>query len=248
MAKLDPKDLLKTGAHFGHKTSRWHPKMAPYIYDKRDGVHIIDLFKTVELLEQASKSLERIAASGGDVLFVGTKKQLKRLVRETAEAITMPYVAERWMGGMLTNSETMKKRIKHLKDTEEKMESGELEARYNKLEVQRFEEEIEKLNTNFGGIKNMENLPAAVIVVDTVDDNLAVQEASRLNIPVIGIVDTNADPSLVDLPIPANDDSIKTVALILEQLSAAVETGRAKRAAALDEAAKTDAKAAKESK
>jgi len=244
MAKLDPKDLLKTGAHFGHKTSRWHPKMAPYIYDKRDGVHIIDLFQTVELLEEACDKAQAVAARGGDILFVGTKKQVKDLVKTTAEKIEQPYVTERWMGGMLTNKATMKSRIKHLKKLEKEMDSGEMEAMYNKLELQRFEEEIEKLNESFGGIKNMDGEPDLLIVVDTVDDDLAVAEANRINVPVVGIVDTNADPRLVDLPVPANDDSIKTVEMILQQLVAAIETGTAKGAAATAKANEADAKAA----
>ena len=244
MAKLDPKDLLKTGAHFGHKTSRWHPKMAPYIYDKRDGVHIIDLFQTVELLEEACKKVQSVAAGGGDILFVGTKKQVSELVQSVAESLEQPFVVERWMGGMLTNKATMQGRIKHLKNLEKEMESGELEAMYNKLELQRFEEEIDKLNLNFGGIKNLEGEPDLLVVVDTVDDDLAIAEANRMNIPVIGVVDTNSDPRLVEFPVPANDDSIKTIELILKQISDAVQSGKAKRVDTTDKAKAADAKEA----
>lgn len=244
MAKLDPKDLLKTGAHFGHKTSRWHPKMEPYIYGQRDGVHIIDLFQTVDLLEAACKKAQAVAARGDDILFVGTKKQVSDLVKTTAEELNQPYVVERWMGGMLTNKATMRSRIKHLKQLEKEMASGEIEAMYNKLEIQRFEEEIEKLNLNFGGIKDMDSDPGLLIVVDTVDDDLAVAEANRINVPTIGIVDTNADPRLVEFPVPANDDSIKTVELVLEQLSEAIQTGSAKRVETTDKAKEADAKQA----
>jgi len=244
MAKLDPKDLLKTGAHFGHKTSRWHPKMAPYIYDKRDGVHIIDLFQTVELLEDACKKAQAVAAGGGEVLFVGTKKQVSGLVRTVAESLGQPFVTERWMGGMLTNKATMQSRIKHLKKLEKEMDSGEMEAMYSKLELQRFEEEIEKLNENFGGIKDMDGEPDLLVVVDTVDDDLAVAEAKRMNIPVVGIVDTNADPRLIEFPVPANDDSIKTVELILKQLTEAIEAGSAKRTETTTKAKATDAEEA----
>lgn len=229
MSKLDPKDLLATGAHFGHKTSRWHPKMAPYIYGKKDGVHILDLTKTVDLVQEAVELIEKKVAGGGDVLFVGTKLQAKALVKDAAQSTKMHWVSERWMGGTLTNFETMNSRIKHLKKLEEQMESGDLEAKYNKLEVQRFGEEIEKLNLDFGGIKDMQDeLPSVVIVLDAVDDNIAVREANKLNIPVVGVCDSNANPDLVDFVIPANDDSVKTLKLLLDQFQQAVERGQAR--------------------
>jgi small subunit ribosomal protein S2 len=224
----DIKELLAAGAHFGHKTSRWHPKMAPYIHSKRNGAHIINLEKTVEALDAALPEISKIAAKGKKVLFVGTKKQLKDAVKETAESVDMPYVTVRWVGGMLTNVETVTKQIRKLKDLERRMASGELEKRYNKLEVQRFQEEIDMLNERYGGIKDMSEQPAAVIITDLIQDKNAVKEAQTLNIPVFAICDTNVDPSGIDFPIPANDDAIKAVKLILDYFAAAVKEGKAK--------------------
>lgn len=223
---VDIKKLLEAGAHFGHKTSRWHPKMAPYIHSKRQGSHIIDLTRTVDGLENALSFAEKTAAQGKQILFVGTKRQAKDLVKKAAEDTTMPYVVERWVGGMLTNTATMNGRIKHLKDLETKMASGALEAKYNKLEVQRFQEEIDDMNHLYGGIKHMANKPGAVFVVDVINETNAIREARKLNIPVIAIVDTNADPSLVDYVIPANDDAIKTLELIIAYLTQAVTAGK----------------------
>ncbi len=226
--QADIKELLAAGAHFGHKTSRWHPKMAPYIHSKRQGAHIINLEKTVEALDAALPEITKIAAKGKKVLFVGTKKQLKDVVKETAESVNMPYVSVRWVGGMLTNVETVTKQIRKLKDLERRMASGELEKRYNKLEVQRFQEEIDLLNERYGGIKEMSEQPAAVIVTDLIQDKNAVKEAKSLNIPVFAICDTNVDPSEIDYPIPANDDAIKAVKLILDYFAAAIKDGKAK--------------------
>jgi small subunit ribosomal protein S2 len=226
--QADIKELLAAGAHFGHKTSRWHPKMAPYIHSKRQGAHIINLEKTVEALDAALPEISKIAAKGKKVLFVGTKKQLKDAVKETAESVDMPYVTVRWVGGMLTNVETVTKQIRKLKDLERRMASGELEKRYNKLEVQRFQEEIDMLNERYGGIKDMSEQPAAVIITDLIQDKNAVKEAQTLNIPVFAICDTNVDPSGIDFPIPANDDAIKAVKLILDYFAAAVKEGKAK--------------------
>jgi small subunit ribosomal protein S2 len=228
--KVDIKELLGAGAHFGHKTSRWHPKMAPYIHSKRQEAHIIDLEKTVEALEAALPELTKIVASGKKVLFVGTKKQMKEIVKEAADSVDMPYVTVRWVGGALTNVETMNKQIKKLKDLERRMASGELENRYNKLEVQRFQEDIDTLNERYGGIKEMSEQPAAVIVMDTIQDKNAVKEAQTLNIPVFAIVDTNSDPTGITYPIPANDDAIKGVKLILGYFIEAVKEGKGKAA------------------
>lgn len=224
--EVDIKALLEAGVHFGHKTSRWHPKMAPYIHSKRQDSHIIDLTKTVEGLEKALPFVTKVVSSGKSVLFVGTKKQAKALVKEVAEKIDQPYVTERWMGGMLTNVTTVTSQIKNLKNLERRMDSGELANRYSKLEVQRFQEEIEALNGKYGGIKNLNGQPGAVFVTDVIEDKNAVAEARKLNIPVIAIVDTNADPSLVDYVIPANDDAIKGLKLILDYVSQAVEEGK----------------------
>ena len=222
----DIKELLAAGAHFGHKTSRWHPKMAPYIHSKREGAHIINLEKTVEALDEALPELTKLAAKGKKILFVGTKKQLKDSVKEVAESVDMPYVTVRWVGGMLTNVETVTKQIRKLKDLERRMASGELEKRYNKLEVQRFEEEIETLNERYGGIKEMAEQPAAIIVADASDDKNAIKEAKSLNIPVVAICDTNVDPTDVDYVIPMNDDSIKAVNLVLGYFAEAIKAGK----------------------
>lgn len=228
---IDMKALLEAGAHFGHKTSRWHPKMAPYIHSKRQGGHIINLEKTVEALEKALPELTKIAASGKKVLFVGTKKQLKEITREAAESVNMPYVTVRWVGGILTNVTTINRQIRKLKDLEKRMASGELEARYSKLEVQRYQEEIDMLNERYGGIKEMTEQPAAIIVVDAMQDKNAIKEAKALNIPIFAITDTNVDPTGIDYCIPANDDAIKSVQLLLDYFVAAIKAGEQKKEA-----------------
>ncbi|MBR3236219.1 30S ribosomal protein S2 [Candidatus Saccharibacteria bacterium] len=223
---VDMKALLESGAHFGHKTSRWHPKMAPYIHSKRQGTHIINLEKTVEGLKTALPKLTEITKSGKKILFVGTKKQIKDAVKETAESVEMPYVTVRWIGGVLTNVETVNRQIKKLKDLERKMASGEIETRYSKLEAQRFQEEIDLLNERYGGIKEMTEQPAAVIVVDAMEDKNAVKEAKALGIPVFALVDTNVDPSNIDYVIPCNDDSLKAVKLVLSYFAEAIKEGK----------------------
>lgn len=224
---VDIKALLEAGLHFGHKTSRWHPKMAPYIHSKRQDSHIIDLTKTVVGLEKSLGFITETVRGGKQILIVGTKKQAKDLVKEAAERSGQSYVTERWMGGMLTNVSTTASRIKHLKTLEKKMDSGEFANRYSKLEVQRFQEEIDDLNGKYSGIKDLNGKPGAVFVTDVITDANAIREAKKLNVPVIGIVDTNADPSLVDYVIPANDDAIKGLKLILDYVVAAVEEGKA---------------------
>lgn len=228
--EVDIKALLESGAHFGHKTSRWHPKMAPYIHSKRQGGHIINLEKTVEALDRALPEISKIVASGKKVLFVGTKKQLKDVTKAAAESVNMPYVTVRWVGGTLTNVETVNRQIKKLQDLERHMASGELEARYSKLEVQRYQEEIDLLNERYGGIKDMTEQPAAIIVVDACQDKNAIKEANTLKIPVFAITDTNVDPTNIDYVIPANDDAIKSVQLILDYIIAAIKEGEAKKA------------------
>lgn len=223
---VDMKALLEAGAHFGHKTSRWHPKMAPYIHSKRQDAHIINLEKTVEGLEVALPKITEIVKDGKKILFVGTKKQVKEAVKEAAESVEMPYVTVRWVGGTLTNVATVNRQIKKLKDLERKMETGELENRYSKLEVQRFQEEIDALNERYGGIKDMTEQPAALIVIDANEDKNAIKEANVLGIPVFAITDTNVDPSNIDYVIPANDDAIKATQLMLGYFVEAIKEGK----------------------
>lgn len=223
---VDIKALLEAGLHFGHKTSRWHPKMAPYIHSKRQESHIIDLTKTVEGLDKSLAFITQTVAGGKQILLVGTKRQAKELVEEAAKASGQPYVTERWMGGMLTNVATITGQIKHLKLIEKRMDTGELANRYSKLEVQRFQEEIDDLNKKYGGIKDLNGKPGAVFVTDVLTDANAVAEARKLDVPVIAIVDTNADPSKIDYVIPANDDAIKGIKLILDYVVKAVDEGK----------------------
>lgn len=225
--KVDIKALLEAGVHFGHKTSRWHPKMAPYIHSKRQDSHIIDLVKTVEGLETALGFITETVGSGKQILLVGTKRQAQELVRAAADATNQPFVTERWMGGMLTNVATVTGRIKHLKTLEKKMDSGELANRHTKLEVQRYQEEIDELNLKYGGIKDLNGKPGAVFVTDILEDVNAVNEAKKLGVPVIAMVDTNANPAGIDYVIPANDDAIKGIKLILDYVVAAIEEGKA---------------------
>lgn len=239
---VDIKALLSAGAHFGHKTSRWHPGMAPYIHSKRGGSHIIDLTKTVEKLEEALKFLTANAASGKQVLFVGTKRQAQTIAKQLALDTKMPYVVDRWAGGMLTNQNTIGGRIKYLKDLETKLESGELAKKYNKLEIQRFQEEIETMNVLYGGIKDMHARPGAVFVFDPTHDKNAVAEAKKLGIPIVAICDTNANPIDITYPIPSNDDAIKTLTLIADYVKAAIEAGNAKSAKPADKTEKAEEK------
>jgi small subunit ribosomal protein S2 len=225
---VDIKALLEAGVHFGHKTSRWHPKMAPYIHSKRQDNHIIDLTKTVVGLEEALPFLTKVAASGKPILFVATKKQTKEAVKTAAEALGQPYMTERWMGGSLTNVATITQQIKKLQDLERRMATGELEKKYNKLEVQRFQEEIDALNLKYSGIKNLSGKPGALFLIDVIGDLNAIREAKTIGVPVVALVDTNADPSIVDYVIPGNDDAIKGVKLILDYVSAAIAEGQGK--------------------
>jgi small subunit ribosomal protein S2 len=245
-SRVDIKKLLEAGAHFGHQSSRWHPRMAPYIHSKREGSHIIDLTKTVEALDKALNFITETSAAGKQVLLVSTKRQAKDKVKEVAVATEMPYVTERWMGGMLTNGATIGHRIKHLKDLESKMISGELAARYSKLEVQRMQEEIDEMNRFYGGIKNMAAKPGAVFVVDAITDSIAIREARKLGVPIVAMIDTNADPTVADYPIPANDDAAKAITLILDYVQAAIEAGKKKIVKPADKSEKPEAKPATE--
>lgn len=242
---VDIKQLLEAGAHFGHQTSRWHPRMAPYIHSKREGNHIIDLTKTVESLNSALDFLSDTAAAGKQILLVSTKRQAKDKVKKVALATNMPYVTERWLGGMLTNTATIGGRIKHLKDLESRMISGELANRYSKLEVQRFQEEIDEMNHLYGGVKDMTGKLGAVFVVDVLNDDIAVKEARKLAVPVAAMVDTNGDPSQITYPIPCNDDATKTINLILDYVQAAIQAGQKKaESKPVDKTEKAEAKPA----
>ncbi|MDR1197307.1 MAG: 30S ribosomal protein S2 [Candidatus Nomurabacteria bacterium] len=223
---VDMKALFEAGAHFGHKTSRWHPKMAQYIHSKRGDSHIINLDKTVEQLEAALPEITKTIENNKQVLFVGTKKQAREIVREAALAAGQPYVVERWIGGMLTNAQTINSRIKNLKNLEKRMSTGELTNRYNKLEVQRFQEQIDADNIKYGGIKEMRGKPGLVFVADAIVDTNAVKEANKLGIPVVALADSNTNPAGIEYVIPSNDDALGAVKLILDYAVQAVADGQ----------------------
>ncbi len=225
LPNVDLKQLLEAGAHFGHQTRRWNPKMRPYIYGTRGGIHIIDLTKTGPLLEGALDYIEKTTARGGKVLFVSTKRQASDIVKAEATAAGMPFVTERWLGGMLTNFRTIRLQVQRLKKLEAGLESGDFASKYNKKEVLDFTNEAEALNRIFGGIKDMDGLPAAIFVVDAPREEIALAEAGKLGIAVIGFADTNADPDKLDYPIPANDDAIKAVKLITHMAAEAAARG-----------------------
>jgi small subunit ribosomal protein S2 len=224
--EVDAKKLLEAGAHFGHKTSRWHPAMRPYIHSKRGDTHIIDLAQTADMLETALQVISDKVSAGGQVLLVSTKRQAKEAVSALAEETGMPVVVNRWLGGMLTNQKTIGERVKYLKRQEERMASGELASKYSKLEVQRFQEEIDQMNELYGGIKDMHAKPAVVFVVDITHDKNAVAEAIKLHIPVVGLVDTNADPRTITYPVPCNDDALKAIETICDYVKQAIEAGK----------------------
>jgi small subunit ribosomal protein S2 len=214
---LNIEEMAKVGLHFGHKTSKVHPKMFPFIFGVRNNIHIIDLEKTKEKFEEALKFIQNLVLQNKVILFVGTKPQIKDLVKEIATELGFPYVNERWLGGTFTNFEVIKKRAEYLKDLEKKKAEGFFE-KYTKKERAEIEEKIEKLQKKFGGIKNLEKLPDAIFVCDMVKDKLAVKEAREKGVKIIAISDTNADPTLADYPIPANDDAISSVKYILEKV------------------------------
>ena len=225
MAKVGLKDLLEAGVHFGHQTRKWNPKMKPYIFIARGGIYIIDLQRTLRALNRACDFLAQVGAKNGTVLFVGTKKQAKVAIREFAEKARMPYVTERWLGGMLTNHQTIYKSVQKLDEIEAMMSDGRMEN-FSKKEQLEFSRKYEKLNTNLGGIRKMKGLPDALFVVDTVEEETAVREANKLGIPVIGIVDTNSDPTLIRFPIPGNDDAIRSIMLFTRVVADSIAEGR----------------------
>ncbi len=221
MAVISMKQLLEAGVHFGHQTRRWNPKMAEYIFAERNGIYIIDLQKTVKKVEEAYQAVADIVKDGGEVLFVGTKKQAQDSIKEEAVRCGMFYVNERWLGGMLTNFETIKTRIKRLKELDAMIEDGTMDV-LPKKEVAKLMHEKEKLDKNIGGIKEMTRIPDVIFIVDPRKERIAVQEAHNLNIPLVGIVDTNCDPEEIDYVIPGNDDAIRAVKLIASRIADAV--------------------------
>ena len=220
---IDPrvKQLLEAGVHFGHQTRRWNPKMKPFIFTARNGIYIIDLKKTLTAIDAAKRKIREVVSNGKSILFVGTKKQAKGVVREEAERVGAFFVAERWLGGMLTNFHTIKSGIKRLKNIEKMEQDGTLE-KYTKKETISIERQKERLVKVIGGIKEMTQLPGLVYIVDCKKEKIAVAEAAKLNIPIVAIIDTNADPDLIDFPIAANDDAIKSIRIITREISDAV--------------------------
>ena len=225
MAVITLRELLESGVHFGHQTRRWHPAMRPYIYTARNGVHIIDLVQTAQLMEEAYSYLQDASAKGRKVLFVGTKRQAAGIIAQEAERCGAFYVNQRWLGGMLTNWETIKTRVERLKELERLKESGAM-ARRPKKEAAVLGRELEKLQKYLGGIKLMRRLPDIVVIVDQRREHNAIMECQKLGIPIISMLDTNCDPALVDIPIPANDDAIRSVKLIMGKLANAIYEGR----------------------
>jgi len=225
LSVISMKQLLEAGVHFGHQTRRWNPKMAPYIFTERNGIYIIDLQKTVKKVEEAYNFVRQLAADGETILFVGTKKQAQEAVKEEATRCDMFYVNERWLGGMLTNFQTIQKRINRLRELEEMEANGTFDV-LPKKEVIKLRREMEKLQKYLGGIKNMNKLPGALFVIDPRKERIAVAEARKLGIPIVAIVDTNCDPDEIDYVIPGNDDAIRAVKLLTAKIADAVLEGR----------------------
>jgi small subunit ribosomal protein S2 len=245
VASVTMRQLLEAGVHFGHQTRRWDPKMRPYIFSERNGIHVIDLRQTLEACDRASEFIRDIVTDSGTVLFVGTKKQAQNVIGDAAERVEMPYVNRRWLGGMLTNFATIHKRILYMRELERMDESGEMEA-LPKKERLRLRRELGKLQAVLGGVRDMHRVPNAVFVIDVRTEEIAVREANRLGIPVVAVVDTNCDPDPVDLVIPGNDDAIRAAQLMSGMIADAVAAGRdiaeakAKDAAKKKAAAKAD--------
>lgn len=220
------KELLEAGAHFGHQTSRWHPRMKKYIFTKRNGIHIIDLEQTATMLDRACQFIKELVAAGGKILFVGTKKQAQDIIVEEATRCGMYYINQRWIGGVLTNFSTIQSRIDYLVRLEDQQARGDFN-RLPKKEAMKLNEEIERLNRFMGGFKEMTSLPDAIFVVDPVKETIALAEARRMDIPIIAIVDTNCNPNDIDFPIPANDDAIRAIKLMTGKIADAVMEGKA---------------------
>ena len=225
MEKLNHKDLLKAGVHFGHLTRKWNPKMSEYIFMEQKGIHIIDLHKTIDCAFTAASSLKNIAKSGRKIMFVDTKKQAKTFVSEKAKKLNMPYVTERWLGGMLTNFSTIRKSLKKLSAIESKESQDTYKTDFSKKERLMISRDKDKLEKALGGISKLNRIPAALFVVDIKHEEIAINEARKLNIPIYGMVDTNSDPNLIDYEIPSNDDSFTSVSIIMEYISSAISDG-----------------------
>lgn len=221
---MEIKELVKAGVHFGHLTRKWNPNMSPYIYSEKNGIHIINLYKTIQKLEESCAALKKIASSGRKILFVATKKQAKDIVSKYAEEVTMPYITERWPGGMLTNFVTIRKAVKKMSAIDRSKQDGTFESlsKKEKLSVDRTRAKLEK---NLGSINSMTRLPGAIFVVDIRREHIAVREAIKLNIPIFAMVDTNTDPRLVDFGIPANDDASKSIEIILNKVTSSIKAG-----------------------
>ena len=244
MARTTYQDLLDAGVHFGHLTRQWNPKMAPYIFMERNGIHIIDLNKTLTKLEEAAAAIKQIVKSGRKVLFVSTKKQAKDIVAEQARSVNMPYVTERWLGGMLTNFQTVRKSIKKMSNIDKMTKDGTYDvlSKKEKLMIQR---ERIKLESLLGGIADLNRLPAALFIIDVKKEHISVAEAMKLNIPTFAMVDTNSDPSNIDFPIPSNDDATKSITLIMDVIMKAIHEGLEERKREKDEENDKEAAAAK---
>jgi len=247
VAAVSMKMLLESGVHFGHQTRRWNPKMRPFIFTERNGIHIIDLQQTVRRLDEATDWVRSLAADGGTILFVGTKKQAQDSIREEAARAGMPYVNQRWLGGMLTNFATIQKRIKRLDDLENTKMAGGLEH-LTKKEASKIEEQISRLNRLLGGIRTLNRLPDAIFVVDPDREHIALAEAARLQIPIVAMVDTNCDPTVISYPIPSNDDAIRAIRLITSRIADAAVDGRQVLEAALSVESDEDATEAESEK
>ena len=225
MSVVTMKQLLEAGVHFGHQAKRWNPKMKKYIFTERNGIHVIDLHKSLKKIEEAYEEMRKIAEDGGKILFVGTKKQAQEAIKEQAERAGMYYVNSRWLGGMLTNFSTIKKRIERMKELERMDAEGILDTDYTKKEAAAFKKGLSKLSKNLSGIRDMEKIPDAIYVVDVKMEELPVKEAHLLGIPVFAMIDTNVDPDLITYPIPANDDAIRSVKLITSVMANAIVEG-----------------------
>jgi len=248
MKAIDTKEMLEAGVHFGHMKKKWNPKMRPYIFMEKKGIHIIDLNKSKEKLEEAAAAMKSVARSGRKIMFVATKKQAKDIVANAARSVDMPYVTERWLGGMMTNFSTIRKSIKKMQSIDKMLNDNNIDSitKKERLVLQRERDKLEKV---LGGIANLNRLPAALFIVDVMHEHIAVEEAKKLNIPTFAIVDTNSDPSVVDFPIPANDDATKSIKLIVDYITEAIHEGLVERQEdkekAANEAPEENAEAAK---